>query len=111
MLFLNNLTKEFKMAEEKKSKFSVRKKGEAKEPKAKKVKDESESSGRRGRTSEFAGKKLKLLTKENPKRAGSGAFKRFELYSDVKTVDDFIAAGGTYGDIKYDLEAGYIEVV
>lgn len=100
------------MADEvKKNKFSVKKKGEA-EPKAKKAaKSESDGEGKRGRKSDFSGKKIKLLTKENPKRKGSEAFARFELYSDHKTVDDFVAAGGSLSDIRYDSNAGHIEVV
>lgn len=57
-------------------------------------------------------RKIKVLVKENPKREGSDSFKRFALYSDkaIKTVADFIAAGGTSADVRYDAAKGYIQV-
>lgn len=57
-------------------------------------------------------RKIKILTekKANPKREGSASYDRFELYRDSKTVADFVAAGGSTADIRYDEKAGYIEV-
>lgn len=55
-------------------------------------------------------RKLKLLVKENPKREGSSSFDRYELYRSCKTVADFITAGGTAADVRYDAAKGYIQV-
>lgn len=55
--------------------------------------------------------KIKLLVKENPKRAGSKSFERYALYKDGMKVSDFYAAGGTAADIRWDASAGFIEVI
>lgn len=57
-------------------------------------------------------RKIIVHTKENPKRESSAAHGRYALYlrKDVKTVNDFIAAGGTFGDIRYDEAKGFIEL-
>lgn len=47
---------------------------------------------------------------KNPKREGTAAFNRFELYRDGMTVDQFIAAGGSRIDVSYDVKKGYIEL-
>ena len=54
---------------------------------------------------------IKLLCDGNPKRKGSLAYQRFELYKDGMTIGDYIAAGGRTGDIHYDIAAGLIEVI
>ena len=46
----------------------------------------------------------------NPKRAGSKAAEMFELYREHKTVGAFLAAGGTYADIAYNVGRGFIKV-
>ena len=46
----------------------------------------------------------------NPKRQGTLAYGRFELYKDGMTVADYVAAGGRTGDVNHDAEAGYIEL-
>lgn len=53
---------------------------------------------------------IKVLAKENPKRQGSAAFKRFGLYGRCKTVEEFLKRGGTTGDLRYDTAAGFIKV-
>lgn len=55
-------------------------------------------------------RKITLLSKENPKREGSKAFKTFELYKKSKTVQDFLKAGGSTADIRYDSTNGHIKV-
>lgn len=52
-----------------------------------------------------------ILIKENPKRPNTLAYDRFALYNHGMTVAEYIAAGGRAGDIAYDVEAGYIELV
>lgn len=80
------------------------------EPKAKATKAPAEKGERRGRTSRYAGKNITLLVKENPKREGTAAYERFELYSKHKTTDAFLAAGGTSSTLAYDVEHEYIKL-
>ena len=54
---------------------------------------------------------IKLLTQENPKRPGTKARARFDLYEDGMTVQQFLAAGGQRVDINWDKKHGFIEVV
>jgi len=54
--------------------------------------------------------KITLLVKDNPKREGSTSYDRFELYKKNKTVASFLEAGGTSGDIRYDVTKGYIKL-
>jgi hypothetical protein len=53
---------------------------------------------------------IKLLVKDNPKKAGSKARTRFALYTNGQKVSAFLAAGGTRADIAWDIKHGYIEV-
>ena len=78
---------------------------------SKKAKPASKKGGGAGRKSAFApDAKITVLAKENPKREGSASFKRFALYSKHKTVESFLKAGGTSGDLRYDMDAKYIKV-
>ena len=64
------------------------------------------------RTSAYATdqRKIKVLAKENPKRKGSAAYQRFELYRKSTTVADFIAKGGRTIDLAYDQAHDFIKV-
>lgn len=74
-------------------------------------KEKGESTGRRGRAPAWPLEtKIKVVAKENPKRAGSAAAKRFDLYKDNPTVGAFLAAGGTSGDLHWDSTHGHIEI-
>jgi hypothetical protein len=53
---------------------------------------------------------VEFLVENNPKRVGSKSFDRFSAYMGTGTVGEYIAAGGTYGDLKYDAEHGFIAV-
>lgn len=55
-------------------------------------------------------RKITVLTKTNPKREGSKAHGTFSLYAKSKTVADFIKAGGSMADIRFDEKAGHIKV-
>lgn len=46
----------------------------------------------------------------NPKRPGSAAHKVFGLYKEGMKVSDFVKAGGSAGDIAWNVEHGYITV-
>jgi hypothetical protein len=53
---------------------------------------------------------ITLLRKENPKRKGSKSFARFALYVDGMSVADFLKAGGTRGDINWDVAHEHISL-
>ena len=46
----------------------------------------------------------------NPKREGSKAHSRFAKYMKSETVESYLAAGGTKGDLKYDWDKGFIDI-
>ncbi len=52
--------------------------------------------------------RIKLLVRHNPKLRGSKAYARFSLYRDGMKVGDFLDAGGTMGDIRYNIGHGYL---
>ncbi len=54
--------------------------------------------------------KITLLVKENPKRSGSNAHAVYALYRDGMTVSDFIAAGGSYSDLKWDMKHKSVKI-
>jgi len=78
---------------------------------AKKTKANGEAKGKRGRAGQFGPEmKIKVLADKNPKREGSAASERFELYGKNKTVESFLAAGGSSRDLAYDVTHGHVEV-
>ena len=55
--------------------------------------------------------KVIFNVKSNPKREGSKAHARFSKYMGSKTVEEYLANGGTKGDLKYDSEKEFITIV
>lgn len=53
---------------------------------------------------------IKVLVESNPKRKGTLAYTRFELYRSGMTVAEYITAGGRTGDVNHDVTEGYIEL-
>lgn len=53
---------------------------------------------------------ITVVAEENPKKAGTKSHDRFALYHTGMSVSEFVAAGGTRADVKWDAERGYIEV-
>jgi hypothetical protein len=53
---------------------------------------------------------ITLKSEKNPKRVGSKSYDRFEHYKTSKTVGDFIAKGGTFGDLSWDSARGFITI-
>lgn len=47
---------------------------------------------------------------EGAKRPGSKSYDRYKLYQEGMTVTEFIAAGGTAGDVKHDVSKGFIKL-
>lgn len=54
--------------------------------------------------------KITLLVTENPKKEGSKARERFQYYFEAPTVEKYLAAGGTYADVAYDVGHKFISV-
>lgn len=78
---------------------------------APKIAAKSDGSGRRGRAPGHGdADTIKMLVKDNPKREGSAAYKRFELYRKHATVATFLKAGGTRSDLRYDSEHKHITI-
>lgn len=46
----------------------------------------------------------------NPKRMGSASYERYNFYKEGMTVQEFITAGGTAGDVKHDVSKGFIKL-
>ena len=67
---------------------------------------------KQGRNSAFSPRmKITVLVDKNPKRAGSNAASRFDLYKKNNTVEKFLAAGGLAADLRWDSKQNYISVV
>lgn len=104
---------EVEMATTKKSPKPVAKKAAPAEAKAAPAKGKKaafipEKSGP-GRKSAFNDSmKITLLVKENPKRAK--AAERFALYKNGLTIADYVAAGGTLADVRWDTKMNFISV-
>lgn len=56
------------------------------------------------------GAKLTVNVAENPKKEGSASRERFDHYFKAGTIGDYLAAGGTYQDVAYDVGRGFITV-
>jgi hypothetical protein len=87
---------------------------EPKAPKAAKVPKEPKESANRSnfKTIYPDDAPVAITTAEsaNPKRVGSKAHEMFELYRTNTTVGAFLAAGGTYADIAYNVGRNFIKV-
>ena len=74
-------------------------------PKAKKVMDPKDFKG----TYKYdRDAKIQVVVAKNPKREGSGGYKRFGLYKTGMTIRDFLIAGGKTIDLDWDRERGFI---
>lgn len=97
-------------AEKAEEKEAKKKKKVAKKMKAKKAKKmkKGKKTGKSRRPRVVDGK-ITMLVKENPKRKGSKAYKRYELYRKNKTIADFLEAGGKRSSIRYDERHKFIK--
>lgn len=81
-------------------------------PRAKREKTAREpGTGQRGRTSQFAGKVIKMIVTENPRREGTFGYKSWEVMRDGMTFEDYIAAGGRRKDLAWDISYGRVKMV
>lgn len=65
-----------------------------------------------GRKSQFSGKKIYKVSKENPRREGGLAhgWHNWNIYRDGMTYEEFILAHGMANQLRWDLERGFIEL-
>ena len=61
-------------------------------------------------SAKIPGGNIRLLVKENPRRSGTKAHAHYALYKDGMKVEDFLKAGGTGGDLRWDLKRKHIEI-
>jgi len=54
--------------------------------------------------------KITLLAESNPKREGSAAHGRFALYKSGMTVSEYLAAGGTRSDLRWDAARNFVRI-
>lgn len=93
---------------------------EAEAPKAKRSrrikvveekKEAEESTPKTSRRARFTEDQvITLLVNENPKRKGTMAWEKWEIYEDGMTVGEYLEAGGKRSTLLYDVEKGYIEI-
>lgn len=95
------------MEEKKKKKAAKKVKKVKKVKKAKKMK--KGGKGKKSRGPRVVDGKITLLEKTNPKRKGSRAYKRYELYRKHKTIAKFLDAGGKASSLRYDERHKFIK--
>ena len=79
--------------------------------------DKSAGTGtgaKRGRKSRFAGRKIVLIKRDNPRRPGTHGWRSYEILRDAGrrnlTYEQYIEAGGRSNDLAWDLDKGHVEV-
>lgn len=55
-------------------------------------------------------RRIVFVSPTNPKREGTASWDRFNHYKVGMTIDEFVKAGGTMGDVKWDAERGFIKI-
>jgi len=83
----------------------------AQEAKPKAVKTDGDKAPKDRTSKNFdKGAVITRLSEKNPKREGSKSHVRFAAYKTGMTVEQFIAAGGTYGDLAWDSARSFISI-
>ena len=72
--------------------------------------DEPKTAGKRGPAPEYADSVKLTKWVANPKKAGSASYARYGMYAGSKTVGEFLAAGGTRADLRWEIEHGHVEI-
>jgi hypothetical protein len=54
--------------------------------------------------------RIEWLVDGNPKRPSGQSYSRFERYFQSPTVEEYLKAGGTKGDLKYDWEQCFLDL-
>lgn len=99
-----------KKAKVKKTAKTAEKSSKKKDKATMKKKDAKGKREGRSRSKRIADGKIALVEKDNPKRKGSRAHKRYELYRKHKTVAGYLKAGGKRSSLRYDEKHGYIKL-
>lgn len=55
-------------------------------------------------------RRIVYVSPTNPKREGTASHARFALYVEGMSIDEFVQAGGTIADVKWDSERGFIKI-
>ena len=69
-----------------------------------------EKKERKSRGPSIIDGKITILVKENPKRKGTNAYKKFELYKKHKSIAQYLEAGGKRSSLRYDEKHEYIKL-
>lgn len=62
------------------------------------------------RPSQFSGRKITKLVKDNPRQKGTHGFRSFALIKNGMTYEQYLAAGGRRNDLAWDLGHRYVKV-
>jgi len=77
----------------------------------KKMSDDQTNGAAKGRKRNHTeAQVITVLVDKNPKREGSSAHERFNLYRTGMTVSQYVEAGGRTGDLTYDEKHSFISV-
>lgn len=64
-----------------------------------------------GKRSKFAGKRIKIISEKNPRRAGTAGWHNWNIYDNLMTYEQFIIAKGGANHLRWDVEHGFIELI
>lgn len=103
-------SKKEKAKPEKKTIKVAKEKSTKKEKVTKKPAKSKEKKERKSRGPAIVDGKITIIAKENPKRKGTNAYKKFELYKKHKNIASFLEAGGKRSSLRYDEKHGYIKI-
>lgn len=67
-------------------------------------------TGLPGPNSQYAGKRLHIVTKTNPRRAGTAGWNSFEVMREGMTYEEYRLKGGRSNDLAWDVAHGYVEM-
>lgn len=83
-----------------------------KEPKPKKERKvrAAGAEGKRGRVSQFEGKKIFKLVDGNPRREGTLGYKSYSLITSGMLYETYLEKGGRPKDLAWDVEHKFVEV-
>ncbi len=70
----------------------------------------SKQAKRPRRPSQFSGRKITKLVKENPRQKGTHGFRSFALIKNGMTYEQYLAAGGRRNDLAWDVAHKYVKV-
>lgn len=75
------------------------------------AKTKKPAGAKKPRASGDAEKKINIIVKENPRRAGSAGFKSYALMTQGMKVSTYLEKGGRMQDLRWDVAAGNVKLV